>query len=96
MAKVKRNLVMQGMSGKICNLLVLKTYNYGTVVSKIPDMTNVVPSDQQKSKRNRFREAVAYAKAVLSDPQKKAEMDYRTPKGRRVYHQAIREYLASH
>ncbi|ADY53287.1 hypothetical protein Pedsa_2746 [Pseudopedobacter saltans DSM 12145] len=96
MAKVKRNVIMQGMSGKICDQLVLKTYNYGTVVSKIPDMSKVVPSSHQKDKRNRFKEAVAYAKAIIADVHKKAGVAYRTPKGKLVYHQAIREYLTNY
>lgn len=86
---------MEGMSGTINNQLVFKSYSYGTVVSKIPDMGNIVPSEKQKVEKHRFKKAVAYAKEVLADPVKKAEMAYRTPTGKLVYHQAIKEYLAN-
>lgn len=86
---------MEGMSGTLHGQ-VFKSYSYGTVVSKVPDMSNIVPSEKQKTERRKFREAVAYAKQIIADPTKKAEMAYRTPPGKLVYHQAIREYLANH
>lgn len=95
MAKIEDHILMQGLSGTI-NHQVYKTYHYGTVVSKVPDMSQIVPSEEQKAKRARFKRAVTYAKEVLADPVKKAEMACRTPPGKLVYHQAIREYLANH
>lgn len=95
MAKITKNGLLHGMSGTL-NGIVFKTYSYGTITSKVPDMSNVVPSEEQKDKRERFKKAVAYAKEVLADPIKKAETAYRTPPGKLVYHQAIREYLANH
>lgn len=95
MAKITGNVLMKGMSGTLQGQ-VFKDYHYGTVVSKVPDMSNIAPSEKQKAERNKFREAVAFAKEVLANPVKKAEMAYRTPPGKLVYHQAIREYLASH
>jgi len=94
MAKIN-NLIIHGMSGTLHGH-VFKTYSYGTVVSKVPNMSNIVPSCDQKAKRERFKKAVAYAKAILANPVKKAEMAYRTPPGKLVYHQAIREYLANY
>ncbi len=96
MARVKSNVLTEGLSGKINNQLVFKTYSYGTITSKVPDMSNIIASDKQKTERSKFKDAVAYAKAVIADPQKKAAIARRTPKGKLVYHQAIREYLASH
>ena len=44
--------------------IVIKQYGDKTVVSKYPDMSNIIPSDSQKQKRSRFAEAVAYAKTI--------------------------------
>lgn len=93
MAKIEGNIIMQGMSGTIGNQLVFKDYSYGTVVSKVPDMSNIIPTTKQIEEKSRFKRAVEYAKQVLANADLKAEVASRTPAGKQIYHQAISEFL---
>jgi hypothetical protein len=93
MARVNKNIVTQGLSGKIGKQVVFKTRNDITFISVYPDRSKVVPSEKQLAEKSRFAEAVHYAKSVLADSVKKAEVAARTPKGKLVYHQAIKDYL---
>jgi hypothetical protein len=70
MARVRNSLILEGLRGKIGEI-VIKQYRYGTVVTKLPDMSNVKSTRLQKKKRKRFKEAVAFAKSILADPEKK-------------------------
>lgn len=73
MAKIKKNILLQGLSGTLNKQLVLKQYNNITVISSYPDMTRVIKSEKQKTENRRFREAVAYARSQMADPVSKAE-----------------------
>jgi len=93
MAKIEGNIIMQGMSGTIGKQLVFKNYSYGTVVSRVPDMSNIIPTIKQKEEKSRFKRAVEYAKQVLANAEMKADVESRTPAGKKVYHQAISEFI---
>jgi hypothetical protein len=94
MAKLKNNIVFSGASGKIGDV-IFKKYSYGTVISKIPDRSNVTLSTNQVSDNSKFKEAVAYAKSIINDPEKRLTYKRKFKRGRRmsVYHSAIKEYL---
>jgi hypothetical protein len=93
MARIKRNsLILGGLSGKIGNLVIKQT-PHGNVLSKYPDMTNVVASADQKTQRSRFKCAVDYAQQILADPIRKSEYSKKLKRGRTVYHTAIAEYF---
>ncbi len=95
MAKIEGNVLMQGMSGTIGKQLVFKNYIYGTVVSRVPDMSNIIPTAKQKEEKSRFKRAVEYAKRVLANAEMRADVESRTPVGKKVYHQAISEFIQS-
>ncbi|HEX5170334.1 MAG TPA: hypothetical protein VFW11_14250 [Cyclobacteriaceae bacterium] len=97
MATVKNSMIVEKFSGKLYGV-VFKQYRGGVVISKIPDMSNVKRSQKQRKCNRSFAEAVAYARSVLYDPEKRKEMVKRKsahPKFRRssIYHMAIREYF---
>lgn len=73
--------------------LIIKQYQGKTVVSKFPDMTNIIPSGAQRQKRNRFAEAVAYAKTINNSPVLKADFLKTRGEVRSVYQSALKEYL---
>jgi hypothetical protein len=56
-------------------------------------MTNIKPSAAQKVKRERFAEAVKYARNINNTPALKAEYFDKIPRGKSVYHFALSEYL---
>ena len=64
--------------GAIGKEYVIKHYRYGVIRTKYPDMTNIIASTRQRKCRDLFKEAVAYAKAVIADTVLK-EMATKTP-----------------
>lgn len=91
MARVN-NPLLQGTSGSIGKTLVVKTTKTGTFSTKHPDMSAVIPSKNQTKGRQRFAEAVKFAKSVMNDPEKKAK--YNAKRGSSVYHAAIKDHLS--
>ena len=77
--------------GKINKDFVLKARRDRTFISKYPDMGNVVPSALQLTYKDRFADAVAYARSITNDPEKK--LAYKVRPGSTVYHSAIKDYL---
>lgn len=73
--------------------IIIKQYGDKTVVSKYPDMSNIVPSGSQLQKRSRFAEAVAYAKTINNSPILKADFLKRNGAVRSVYQGALKEFL---
>jgi hypothetical protein len=91
MAISKDNLLIHGTSGHVGRQLVFKNYSGKIVVTKFPDMSGVVPSENQLKEKSRFGEAVRFAQGIIRDPAKKAA--YKAADGRSVYHTAITDYL---
>jgi hypothetical protein len=73
--------------------IVIKQYGNKTVVSKYPDMSNIIPSTSQKQKRSRFADAVAYAKTINSNPIFKNDFIRRNGIVKSVYQSALKEFL---
>ena len=93
MARVKNNIITGNLSGHLNKQIVYKCYPQGVFVTVYPDMSKVKPSILQLAEKSRFSKAVAYAKAIIADPVKKAELQAGLPPGRKAYHQAIRDFL---
>jgi 2,4-dienoyl-CoA reductase-like NADH-dependent reductase (Old Yellow Enzyme family) len=92
MARTK-NFILNGMSGAVGKLFVVKQYAYGSVITAYPDMSKVKPSKKQKLARNRFADAVQYAQEVLADPELTAKYKEKLKKGRSVYHKVVGQYM---
>jgi hypothetical protein len=73
--------------------IVIKKYGDKTVVSKYPDMSNIIPSGSQKEKRNRFAEAVAYAKTINNSSILRNDFLKRVGMVKSVYQSALKEFL---
>ena len=70
MARIKTNVIVDGLSGKLGNQLVFRHLRDGrTIVCVKPDFSRRVLSKEQKAHQERFRAAAAYAReASLSQP----------------------------
>src|SRR5688572_12794308 len=66
MSDVELNPTVDGYRGSI-GRLVFKKYKGRTIVGKKPVRTKE-PGMEELARRERFKEAVAYAKSVLADP----------------------------
>ena len=93
MARTTQNIILRQLSGQVGKQLVIKHYGKKAVITAYPDMSKVKPSGLQKTKRKAFAKAVAYAKAIIKDPVKKAQYAKKVKKGQFVFNYAIREYF---
>lgn len=84
---------MSKVNSKIGDI-VFKQYGDKTVVSKYPDMSNIIPSTSQKQKRSRFADAVAYAKTISSNSVFKNDFLRRNGNVKSVYQSALKEFLS--
>lgn len=67
MAKVADNIVIKGIKGMLGNMLVFRQLNGQTIVSAKPKKpTTRTPKQQERQER--FKRAVAYAKASMANP----------------------------
>jgi hypothetical protein len=82
----------KGTRGSVSKSIVFKQYGDKTVITKYPDMSDIVKSPDQIKARSKFAEAVKFAREIISDPVKKAS--YPVEDGKTVYHTAIRDFMA--
>ena len=68
MAKAKLNPVLELITGKIGNLVFRRAHTGKLSVVYRPDMSRVKWSSAQKAHRERFKEAVLYAKLAMKNP----------------------------
>ena len=93
---VKKMVLLKDKNGIKSNRLgdiVIKRYGDKTVVSKYPDMSNIIPSDSQKEKRSRFADAVSYAKTINSSEILRTDFLKRVGDVKSVYQSALKEFL---
>ncbi|MEO8771181.1 MAG: hypothetical protein ABI402_13890 [Ferruginibacter sp.] len=79
--------------GAIGKEFVIKHYKDGTVKTKYPDMSGIVATVHQRKCRNLFKDAVAYAKEVIADIDRKVCWQKKLRKRNSVYNSAIKEYM---
>jgi hypothetical protein len=82
--------------GAIGKKFVVKRYKgRKTVVTRFPDMSGVVASEKQKERRDLFREAVVWAKWIISDEHRKLAFKNTLPRKKRkkVYQAALQMYM---
>ena len=95
MPKVILHPTVRGLSGKMGD--VVFRYNKKTrktSISKKPDMTKVKWSKAQKANRQRFKLAIAYAKAALAEPKVRVKYERRAKKqGKRPWDVALSDYF---
>lgn len=69
MAKIKRNLMVSGLSGKIGNLVFRQRKDGTTIIAAAPDFSDRVFSEEQVTHQSRFKQATAYARqAAKTNP----------------------------
>jgi hypothetical protein len=92
MAKQTRNVVTHGLSGKIGDLLVFRQKDGKTIVAKAPAPPKRV-SEKQTEHRQRFQEAVIYAKAALASPVTGDLYQTAAKKGRQPFNVAVADFF---
>ena len=92
MAKVRDNLILEGLSGSLGKHLMLRRLRDGrTILCVKPDFSNRKFSDGQLSHQQRFQEAAAYARKAAKDEPLYAELAAGTMKS--AYNVALSDWF---
>jgi hypothetical protein len=91
----KRNSIMKGASGALGDELVFRQRAGKTVISLPAVLGPDDPTDEQLGIRERFRNAIRYAKMVLADPALKEMYQARVTPGVSAYNLAFADHFKS-
>jgi hypothetical protein len=92
-------LLLSIIRGAVGKRFVVKHYRgkrKKLVVTRYPVISGIVASEQQRVRRDLFREAVVYARWIISDEERKKAFRKKLPgrKQRHVYQAAIQLYMS--
>ena len=95
MAKIKHNVILDGISGKVGDSLVFRQVAGKTILAKAPDMSRRKVSPAQKAHLNKFELAKEYARKLKDRPELKAAYQTRASGNKAAYHVAIGDFMNS-
>ena len=94
MAKIILNPMIKQIRGKMGNIVFRVSPTGKQTMIKLADMSRVKWSKAQKEHRQRFKKAVAYARAAMADPRVSKIYEKRAAKeNRRPFRMAVSDYL---
>jgi hypothetical protein len=94
MAKIKLSPMLQEVRGRLGDYVFRRTHTGEVILSKVPDMSKVKWSKAQKAHRQRFKKAVAYARAAIAEPKLRAVYEKMAIKmGKRLFDMAVSDYF---
>ena len=94
MAKVILKEGVQQMWGRIGDLVFRWSHTGEAQLSTVPDMSRVKWSAAQQAHRQRFKAAVAYARAAMADAQVRTRYEQAAvTKGKRPFDLAVSDYF---
>ena len=94
MVKVILQPGLKELRGKMGDWTYRRMYGKQTIM-KTPDMSKVKWSDAQKASRERFAEAIHYAKRAMADPKARAHYEKLGKKAKRQpFRVAVSDFLA--
>lgn len=94
MARVKLNPILEEVRGQAGELVFRRAHSGKTSLMRKPDMSGVVWSQAQAAQRARFKQAAAYARAALADPQVRAVYEREAAaQGKRACDLAVADYF---
>lgn len=85
----------QGFSGRLGDLIFKYYTETGvTVVTALPDMSNIVWTERQIQNRQRMKLAHGFGKLMIADAETRAAFAAKCPcRPNRVYHSAVKLYM---
>ncbi len=93
MAKVKKNIITQGLAGKLGDTIVFRQLGGKTIVQAMPEKRKQELSEGQKKQINKFREAARYAKQALENDEVRTAYAAKAKVGQTAYNVAIADYM---
>ena len=92
--KVELNPTVECFRGRIGNMTYRVMYGKQTAM-KTPDMSGVEWSEAQQAERQRFKQAIAYAKQAMADPKVRAQYEKRARRAKRQpFRVAVSDFYA--
>ena len=79
--------------GAIGKRFVIKHYTYGAIMTRYPNMNNIIPTEAQKLRRRLFRKAVQYAQSIYADPVRKEERRRILRRPKRLFQALMKEWF---
>jgi len=94
MAKIILNPIIERAQGKMGNIVFRRSHTGEMSITKLPDMSKVKWSASQQTHRQRFKLAVAYAKAAMAEPAVRAVyVATAAQKNKRPFDMAVSDYF---
>lgn len=93
MSKVKNNIVTQGLSGKLGNMLVFRQRGDQTIVATKPAESNKEFTAAQKAHHTKFQKAIIYGKAAIADASIRGEYEKGANENQSAYNIAVADYM---
>ncbi|MBP1617749.1 MAG: hypothetical protein H6Q14_1576 [Bacteroidetes bacterium] len=93
MAESKNNVITHGLSGKVGDLIVFRNVNGKTIVANKPKERTGELSDEQKTHKKKFQQAIIYAKSAIADPDTAEAYKKAAPKGKSAYNLAVADFF---
>ena len=94
MTKVKLNPIIEQAHGHLGDVVFRRTRGGALSLIRKADMSNVTWSPAQLAQRERFRQAMIYARAAMAAPQVRAIYEREAAsRGKRPYELAISDYF---
>ncbi|SFW90575.1 hypothetical protein SAMN05661012_06638 [Chitinophaga sancti] len=86
------NLILKDSSGSLGKMLTITRKRSGTILlGKHRGGSTTPPTEKQQEVQNRFKNAIVYGKAVMNDPELKAEYEKAAKKDQSAYNVAVRD-----
>lgn len=96
MTKVTLNPIIELITGKIGNMVFRRAHTGKLSLIKHPDMSHVKWTPAQKAHRQRFKQAVAYARSAMKHPDIRAiyvQMAAEKKQNKRPFDMAVSDYF---
>jgi hypothetical protein len=93
MAKVAKNIVLFGASGKLGDQIVIRQRGGQTILAQAPGERTDEPTAAQKAQRLKFQQAIVYGKAQIADADSRAEYAAKSDERKSAYNVAVADFL---
>ncbi len=87
-------MLLLGLSGALGGQVVYKQWRGQTILSKLPDMSGIIPSAAQIKCREKFTRANEFAQKILKDPI--ASKAYKPKKHQSLQNCIVSVYMKAH
>lgn len=93
MVKIKKNVLVEGASGRLGDIVFKTMKNGTTYISQAPKKSKKGNTKKRKATRTSFSAGVTYAQGVLASEEARAYYAEYGSKKRRLYNLAISDYI---